>query len=250
MLELSLVGIGTGNPEHLTLQAVRVLNQMDAILIPRKGKKKDELAEVRRGILADILDNPATRIIEFDLPVRNPEIVDYQERVNAWHDEIAKIWLHVLQAEVGTAGKAAFLIWGDPGLYDSSLRIASRLQSQTLIKIEVVPGITAIQGLTASHNIPLNELAEPFLVTTGRQLRERGWPKDVETVVVMLDGENSFQFLTEEALSIWWGAYVGMDKEITLSGPLEEMGDQIIEQRNKAREVNGWVMDIYILRRT
>ena len=46
MIELSLVGIGSGNPEHLTLEAIRVLEEADLILLPRKGDEKTELADL------------------------------------------------------------------------------------------------------------------------------------------------------------------------------------------------------------
>ena len=93
----------------------------------------------------------------------------------------------------------ALLIWGDPSLYDFSLRIARRLDP--LPEIEVIPGVTAIQALCAAHAIPLNEIGEPFLVTTGRRLREGGWPPGVETVVVMLDGGTAFQSLDPDGTS-------------------------------------------------
>ena len=71
MIELLLVGIGTGNPEHLTLQAIKALNSADLILIPRKGADKADLAELRRSICTEVVTNPATRIVEFDLPRRD-----------------------------------------------------------------------------------------------------------------------------------------------------------------------------------
>src|SRR5581483_9039252 len=120
----------------------------------------------------------------------------------------------------------ALLIWGDPSLYDSSLRIARRLAPAP--QIEVVPGITAIQALCAAHALPLNEIGESFLVTTGRRLRDGGWPAGVDTVVVMLDGGTAFETLDPEGIHIWWGAYLGMPGQILHSGSLAEVGGTII----------------------
>ena len=92
----------------------------------------------------------------------------------------------------------------------------------------MIPGVTAIQALCAAHAIPLNEIGAPFLVTTGRQLREGGWPHGVETVVVMLDGGTAFQSLDPAGLHIWWGAYLGMPHQIIFSGPLAEVGAKIV----------------------
>ena len=112
-----------------------------------------------------------------------------------------------------------------------------------------MPGLTSLQVLAASHAIPLNRLAEPFLVTTGRHLREHGWPSGIDTLVVMLDGECSFTTLDPAGVSIWWGAYLGMKGEILEHGPLSEAGPRILKVRAEARERRGWIMDIYLLRR-
>lgn len=243
-MKLTLIGIGTGNPEHLTLQAVRAMNAQDAILIPHKGEGKADLAELRRAICDEILTNAATRIVEFDLPVRDEATVDYRQRVDDWHDAIAQVWQNALPEGVE---RVALLVWGDPSLYDSTLRIASRLTPPP--EIAVIPGITSLQALTAAHAIPINEIGAPFVVTTGRRLRDEGWPADADTIAVMLDGGCAFQTVPPEGVHIWWGGYVGMKEQIICEGALSEVCDKIIDMRAKARAAHGWIMDIYILRR-
>ncbi len=243
MTSLTLIGIGTGNPEHLTLQAIRALNAADLILIPRKGPAKEDLADLRRQICAEVLTNPAT-LAEFDLPSRDPAIPDYRARVEAWHDAIAAAWSREIAARPA-ASNVALLVWGDPSLYDSTLRIAARLGLPTT----VIPGITSLQTLAAAHAIPLNEIGAPFLVTTGRQLRDHGWPACADTLVVMLDGDCAFQTLPPQGITIHWTAFAGMPQELSLSGPLAETGPQIIATRDEARARHGWIMDIYLLRR-
>lgn len=249
MIELLLVGIGTGNPDHLTLQAVKALNSADLILIPRKGETKADLAELRRSICAEVLTNPATRIAEFDLPTRDPGTPGYIDRVNDWHDAIAAVWRQTILDHLGRDGRVALLVWGDPSLYDSTLRIAERVARDLPVTVRVIPGITALQALTAAHAIPINDLGAPFVVTTGRRLRDEGWPEGADTAAVMLDGECSFRALPHEGVTIWWGAYVGMEEEIILAGPLAELAGRIVETRAKARADHGWIMDIYVLRR-
>lgn len=250
MIELILIGIGTGNPDHLTLQAIKELNSADLVLIPRKGADKADLAELRRSICAKVLTNPATRIGEFDLPVRDAANPDYRGGVDAWHDAIAAVWKDTILAEIGRAGRVALLVWGDPSLYDSTLRIAERVGCDLPLRTRVIPGITALQALTAAHAIPLNDIGAPVTITTGRRLRDAGWPAGTDTIAVMLDGDCAFQSLAPEGLSIWWGACLGLSAEITLAGPLAETGPKIIEARAATRARHGWVMDIYILRRT
>jgi precorrin-6A synthase len=141
----------------------------------------------------------------------------------------------------------ALLVWGDPSLYDSTLRIAARLRPEP--EVRAIPGITSMQALTAAHAIPLNEIGAPVLITTGRQLREKGWPESADRLVVMLDGECSFQHIAPNGVTIWWGAFLGMPEQILLSGPLGATGPKIIAARAEARARHGWIMDTYILSR-
>lgn len=244
MRELTLIGIGTGNPDHLTAQGAQAINRADLIVIPRKGPDKADLADLRHQILARVLTNPATRVVEFDLPKRDTATPDYLRGVEDWHDAIAKAWVEAAGPE---AGHVALLVWGDPALYDSTLRIAARLNPAP--QLRVIPGITAVQALCAAHCIALNQIGAPFTVTTGRRLREEGFPPGVDSCVVMLDGETSFSHLQPEGLTIWWGAYLGMADEIHEHGPLNEAGPRIIAARAAARARHGWIMDIYLLRR-
>jgi len=246
MTELLLIGIGTGNPEHLTLQAVRALNTADLVLIPQKGENKADLAELRRAICDEVITNPATRIAEFALPKRDISDPNYRRGVDSWHDAVAAAWTEAM-ASVPEAVRVALLVWGDPSLYDSTLRIAARLCPQP--EVRVIPGITSMQALTAAHGIPLNKIGAPVLITTGRRLREEGWPEAAERLLVMLDGECSFQHIAQDGVMIWWGAYVGMTEQILLTGPLRTTGPEIIAARTAARARHGWIMDTYLLSR-
>ena len=143
----------------------------------------------------------------------------------------------------------ALLVWGDPSLYDSTLRIAERLGRAMPVRVTVIPGLTSLQVLTAVHAIPLNQVGAPVTITTGRRLRDEGWPEDATTVAVMLDGEASFQSLDPAGLHIWWGAFVGMPDQTLIEGPLAEVATRIADTRARLREAHGWVMDIYLLRR-
>jgi len=245
MTELLLVGIGTGNPDHLTRQGEVAIRSADLVLVPRKGADKALLAEVRHSILNRVLDGATTVVAEFDLPKRAAG-GDYKATVRDWHDHIADVWARMLAAH-GSPATVALLIWGDPSLYDSSLRIAARLNPQPTIR--VIPGITALQALTAAHGIALNGIGAPVTITTGRRLRDHGWPDGATTLAVMLDGECAFQTLDLHTLHIWWGAYLGMAEEILQSGPLAEVSDRIVARRAEARARHGWIMDCYLLRK-
>ncbi len=243
MTTLHLIGIGTGNPDHVTGQAIKALNGADLILIPRKGEAKSDLAEVRELILSRVLSLDVP-IATYDVPQRADQD-DYLGAVNDWHDAIARVWAEAIAAHPG-ASDVALMVWGDPSLYDSTLRIAARL---TGVSVRVVPGITSLQALTAAHTIPLNTLAAPVTITTGRQLRDHGWPAGTTTFAVMLDKGGAFTTLDPTDMHIWWGAYVGMPEETLIAWPLAEVSDQILATRSRLRAEHGWIMDIYLLRR-
>jgi len=243
MTDLWLIGVGTGNPDHVTIEARRALREAALVLVPRKGPDKADLADLRHQILA-ACGSPAP-VLEFDMPVRDDRL-PYGERVARWHDEIARIWARAIDS-ARPSGPVALLVWGDPGLYDSTLRIAARLVPPP--RVRVVPGISALQALTAAHAIPFNTVNGTVTVTTGRKLRDRGWPAGAETVVVLLDGACSFQRLDPEGLHIWWGAFLGMAGQVLESGPLAEAAPRILATRAAARSRHGWIMDTYILRR-
>lgn len=242
LTDLWLIGIGTGNPGHVTLEGRDALRNAACVLIPRKGSGKEDLAHLRHEILRAA--DATAKVIEFDMPVRD-EALPYGERVERWHDEIALRWQAALRD--APEGPVALLVWGDPGLYDSTLRIAGRLSPQPTIR--VVPGITALQALTSAHAIPFNTVNGPVVVTTGRQLRDNGWPSGAETAVVMLDGQCSFQLLRQDGLYIWWGGFLGMPEQILDHGPLDDVSDRIVATRAAARAEHGWIMDTYLLRR-
>ncbi|MFC0201638.1 precorrin-6A synthase (deacetylating) [Paracoccus rhizosphaerae] len=245
MIRLTLIGIGTGNPDHLTLQAIQALQASDLVLIPLKGEDKADLAGLRREIIGRHLTGGRVRRAEFDLPRRDTADADYLGAVERWHDAIALAWSAQIARHLPNGGQVSLLVWGDPSLYDSSLRIAARLDSP----VTVIPGITAIQALCAAHAIPLNDLGAPVQITTGRMLRDHGWPAAVDRLVVMLDGACAFQSLPPEGIRIWWGAFLGMPQQIRDHGPLAEAGPRIIKTRAEARASHGWIMDCYLLQR-
>ena len=240
MKTILIVGIGTGNPEHLTVQAINALNRADVLFIPEKGESKIGLAAVRHEIVGRYVSNPAARVVDYRVPPRDAGNPDYQESVDAWHERLAQIFAGLLE-DVPEGGAGAFLVWGDPGLYDSTIRIVGRLRGD--FRVEVIAGITAVQALTAAHGIGLNRIGEPVLITTGRQLGAVA-----QDTVVMLDGQLAFLEADPE-LEIFWGAYLGTPDEITIAGKLGVVRDQIVQARQAARARHGWIMDTYLLRK-
>lgn len=244
---IHVIGIGAGDPDYLTVQAIRALNDTQVFFLMDKGldrgDAKSDLVALRREICTRYIDEPGYRFVELADPKRSTD-GDYREGVSDWHAARARVWATAICTELGPDGVGAFLAWGDPSLYDSTLRILAAVSVEVELTFDVIPGITAVQALTARHRIPLNEIGEPVLITTGRQLREHGLSG---AAVVMLDSDCSFQDCPPDT-RIWWGAYLGSEHELLVAGTVGEVGARVVALRAEARARHGWIMDTYLLK--
>jgi precorrin-6A synthase len=251
--KLFVVGIGAGNLDHLTLQAVQALRQLSVVFVMNKGEDKEALLGLRRTICERHMLERPYRIVELSDPPREASILDYQARVAAWHERRVGALEAAIARELAEDDSGGLLVWGDPSLYDSTLRLIDQLRMRARVAFEytVIPGITSVAALAASHRTVLHDVGGSVLITTGRKLRERGLPQEAGAVVVMLDGECSFQGLPNpERLEIFWGAYLGTPDEILRAGRLSELSAEIVRVRAEARQRHGWIMDTYLLRKS
>ncbi len=76
-----------------------------------------------------------------------------------------------------------------------------------------------------------------------------GQVSEADSLVVMLDAEDSYQRVADRQTEIFWGAYLGTPDEILLSGRLADVADEIERVRKAARAEHGWIMDTYLLRK-
>ena len=249
MRKVLVIGIGPGHPDYLTMQAVDALNRAHVLFIPDKGGEKAELGELRHEICRRFVRSPACRLVTFGA-LRRREDLAYAETVAEWHGRIAIQYAGLLRDELAEEETGGFLVWGDPCLYDSTLRILDAIQAQgdPALEVEVIPGITSVQVLAARHRVPLNQIGQPVQITTGRRLADHALDA-LDGVVVMLDGEQAFTRLDDDGLDIFWGAYLSTKDEILVSGRLSAVRDEIVRLRAAARKAKGWIMDTYLLRR-
>lgn len=248
--QVLVIGIGAGDPLYVTVQAVAALNRTDVFLVMDKGAVNDDLVALRREICDRFIEGDAYRIVERADPERCLRNDSYQADVRAWHEQRVDIYESLLRDEVAEGEVAAFLVWGDPSLYDSTMRILEQVGARGALDldIEVIPGISSLHALTARFAIPLNQIGGPITITTGRQLVAMD-PAAIGNVVVMLDGSCSFTEVDAAGLTIYWGAYLGSPDEILVTGPLAEVAGHIQQVRAAARARKGWMFDTYLLRR-
>jgi precorrin-6A synthase len=246
MRKLSIIGIGAGNPDHITVQAIKVLSKIDVIFLIDK-RDKSALNQLRKDICERYIQNKSYRIIEAEDPERDRNPTCYKATVTAWHAQRVALYERMIREDLAADQHGAFLVWGDPSLYDSTLRILDQVAAMKTVAfdLDVIPGITSVQALAARHRIALNRIGEPVHITTGRQLA-KGMMAD--NVVVMLDGDCAFKSVSGD-VEIYWGAYVGTINEILMSGTLRECGPKIEKVRSEARARHGWIMDTYLLRK-
>lgn len=250
MRKLYAIGIGAGDPEHLTVQAIDRLNRVDVFFVLDKGAEKADLVRLRQEILDRFVTRPHRMVLVADPPRdRTPE--NYRAAVADWHAARASVYEQLLLSELGPSSTGAFLVWGDPSLYDSTIALIEAVLARGNVEFEyeVIPGISSISALVARHRTTMNQIGRSVQLTTGRRLAS-GWPSGVDDVFVLLDANTTFDEFTSDGLHIFWGAYVGTPDEILLSGPLTpDLAAQIRETRAAARERHGWIMDTYLLRR-
>jgi precorrin-6A synthase len=250
MRKIFVIGIGAGNPDYVTVQAINALNAVDVFFIMDKGQEKDDLVRLRKQICERHIKDKSYRTVETADPPRDRTASSYEPAVRAWHDARAAIYQRLIRDELGEDECGAFLVWGDPSLYDSTLRIIDQVRTAGTVAFdyEVIPGISAIQALAARHKIALNRIGRSVHITTGRKLAA-GLPNGIDDVIVMLDADCAFKAIEESDIDIYWGAYLGTDDEMLAAGNLRERAADIQRARAEAKARKGWVMDTYLLRK-
>jgi precorrin-6A synthase len=250
MRTILIIGIGAGSPDYLTVQAIDAMRRADVFFMPDKGEDKAGLNRIRREIIARFRPDGGYTVIDFLIPSRRKaETAEYRESISEWRGKLEETYRAMFVDELADGGCGAFLVWGDPALYDGTLKIIDDMKrSGFAVTYEVIPGISAVQALTARHGISLNGVGEPVTITTGRRVLD-GEADQLSRFVVMLDNEMAFRRFAGEDIEIYWGAYLGTADEILVAGKLVDVMDEIVRVRTEAQARHGWIMDTYLMRR-
>lgn len=249
---IKIIGVGPGDPDQVTLEAVAAMRSVDYFLVTdksgtTKGGMPDPLVRAREELLDRHLDQTARVVKVADAPRERREEftgtdAEYRAAVAAWHRARVEKYLAVLAENPGDVG---FLVWGDPAFYDSTIRVVDQIASEIEIEVDVIPGISSVQLLAARHRLVLHDVGRPLYVTTGRAVRE-AVEAGHDNLVVMLNRVVDLPGL--EDWRIWWGGNLGTREEELVAGTVGEVLPAIEEARTRLRETTGWVMDIYLLR--
>jgi precorrin-6A synthase len=246
-VKVRILGVGMG-PQHVTPEVAGALRTVDYVLAADKGDD-DGLLSLRREILAVHADSVPIIAVRDPSRDRSERLssTGYEGAVTDWHEARAKEYANVLRERGGTA---AFLVWGDPSLYDSTIRIVEKVRELGVpVDFDVLPGISAPQLLAARHRIVLHEVGRPVHVTTGRRLQE-AVAAGQDNIVAMLNPPPDRLDLTGlDDWMIWWGANLGAAGERLVAGRLGDALPAIVEAREKAKVDAGWVMDLFLVRK-
>lgn len=236
-MRVRILGVGMG-PQHVTAEVAAALGGVDYVVAADKGGD-DNLLAARR----EIAQAYGVAVVAVPDPERDrDDPVDYGRAVRDWHTARVDAYETVLRERGGTA---AFLVWGDPSLYDSTIRVVEQLATRIPMEYDVLPGISAPQLLAARHRIVLHPVGRPVHVTTARRLRE-----DVAAgqtnLAVMLGSVPDLADL--EDWSIWWGANLGTASEELVAGRVGDVTAELRAAHDRAKVAAGWVMGAYLLR--
>jgi precorrin-6A synthase len=257
MRRVRLIGVGPGDPEQVTLEAVAAMRSVDFFVVSDKSRS----AHGRSG-MPDPLVNARERLLDRHLTaspvivrVEDPErerstektasADSYERVVTSWHDARAAAYEQTLLEHDGDAG---FLVWGDPAFYDSTIRVLQNVAARGNVSFEldVIPGISSVQLLAARHRLVLHEVGQALHVTTARRLRE-ALDQGQDNIVVMLNRVIELDGL--EDWQIWWGGNLGTPSEELVAGRVGDVLAEVEAARVRLKEAAGWVMDIFLLRR-
>lgn len=250
--QLNLIGIGAGDPDWVTFAAAKAITELDVLFVVRKEDDLDDLVQARRVVVERHRSEPL-RIVEFQDPPRPWQTTpDYPQAVARWRAQRQEQWGQALAGSLADGQIGGFLVWGDPSLYESTLAIAHELvrlaPAESPVELRVIPGISSVLALAAAHQIPLNRQGRALQISPARLLTN-GMPAEVDDVVVMLDGKQTFASIDPTGLDIYWGAYLGTTDQLLISGSLSEVRNQILQTRAAAAAEKGWMFDTYLLRR-
>jgi len=159
MRRLVGVGVGPGDPDLVTVKAVRVLTTADVVLVPdtagRAARGQEAATDVGRAeaIVRACAPEAAAKIVRVPFSMGDPTGVT-RRRAEAW---LASADATVAAFEAG-ASVVAFATIGDPSIYSTFSYLAASVRDRLPeVAVDVIPGITAMQALAAASRTPLVE---------------------------------------------------------------------------------------------
>lgn len=135
------VGVGPGDPELITVKAIKTIENSDIVAVPRSGSGDNIALKIAGSYLKD------KQVLECDMPM-----IKDKKKLDEYHDKSAEEISRYLDE-----GKVvSFLTLGDPAIYSTVMYVHKRLKDKGY-DTAMVPGITSFCGAAASLDVSLCE---------------------------------------------------------------------------------------------
>ena len=227
MPELICVGCGPGDPELLTVKAVKSIKNADVIMCPTSKEGKPSMA---LSVVSSIIDEAnKQQIVNLVFPMtKDKEILENTWKKNA----------RILADSVISGKKVVYLTVGDPYLYSTWIYLHREITKEhPEIKITVIPGIVSMFTFASKVGISLAEGAEKMAVIPSCYdlSRVKEIAKNCDTMVFLKDGhyfDQVIKLLREAGFSensvFAIGQDLGTDQEIVRKMTLGEVTNETI----------------------
>ena len=164
--KLYVIGVGPGDPELLTLKAVRILKEVQCICVP---KGREEGSSLALSIVDKAIDINGKEIIEAHFPMRktktNTPTLQYS---NAPDCELDTKWQETIETVYSRLNKGtdmAFITIGDPTIYSTFFYLYDKLlELNPELSIEIIPGVSSINTAAARANLSLSLADEKIAI--------------------------------------------------------------------------------------
>jgi precorrin-2/cobalt-factor-2 C20-methyltransferase len=178
------VGVGPGDPELLTLKAIRVLKEVEVIAhFAKAGNASNARATIVGHIRPDVTELTFRYPVTTEIP-RNTR--DYCDRMRTFYDDSAA----TVAAHLDAGHRVAVICEGDPLFYGSYMHLHVRLAAR--YPTEVVAGVTGMSGCWSAVATPMAQGNDVFTVLPGtlseNELERR--LEDANCAVIMKLGRN------------------------------------------------------------
>ena len=178
------VGVGPGDPELLTLKAIRVLKEVEVIAhFAKAGNASNARATIVGHIRPDVTELTFRYPVTTEIP-RNTR--DYCDRMRTFYDDSAA----TVAAHLDAGHRVAVICEGDPLFYGSYMHLHVRLAAR--YPTEVVAGVTGMSGCWSAVATPIAQGNDVFTVLPGtlseNELERR--LEDANCAVIMKLGRN------------------------------------------------------------
>ena len=145
------VGVGPGDPEYMTLKAVRLIKENDVIAVPGKVAKDAVAYKIAAAVVPELADKEL-------VPIYMPMVKD-RELIDAEHKKAAKL----VESYLDQGRNVVYITLGDSTIYCTFSYIQHYLEADGY-PVELVAGIPSFCAAAARLNTPLTEWDEPLHV--------------------------------------------------------------------------------------